>query len=118
MSDVDTYPILKVMNSQYTHFPNFPKMLENVVLPNDTLVAIQHFYDSIHTAFMTTLKTNNFLPDYENIPSNFDPESHLVPDSDHTQYDDASNSYKNMSKTLLHYLKRQQTGSWFRFLSR
>ena len=107
--DTDKYPILKSAINQYTHFSNLPKMLQNVTLLDDSLASVQHFYDNVNTAIMTTLTSNVFFPDYEKLNPYFDHEDHVLPDQTHTKYQEAKNIYKNMSKILLNHLKEKDT---------
>ena len=53
---------------------------------------------------MTTLSSNKFLLDYVDLPHVFDHHTHLLADPNHTQYNDALNIYKNMSRALLRHL--------------
>ena len=62
------------------------------------------FYDAINAVIMTTLSSNKFLPYYVDLPHVFDHHTHLLSDPNHTQYNDALNVYKNMSRALLRHL--------------
>ena len=107
-SDAETYPILRSVGKQ-SHFSALPKMLDQIFLDGDDLSSIQHFYDAINAAIMTTLSSNKFLPDYADLSHGFDHILHLLPTSTHTQYNDALNIYKNMSRTLLRHLHDKST---------
>ena len=107
-SDADTYPILRSVCKQ-SHFSSLPKMLDHTILEGDDLASLQQFYDAINAGIMTTLSSNKFLPDYVDLPYNFDHRTHLLPEPDHTQYNDALNIYKNTSRTLLRHLHMKIT---------
>ena len=107
-SDADKYPILRSVTKQ-SHFSTLSKMIEPIQLEADDLASIQIFYDRINAAIMTTLSSNKFLPDYVDLPFNFDHRDHLLPEPTHTQYNDATNIYKNMSRTILRHLQAQTT---------
>ena len=97
-SDVDTYPILRSIGKQ-SHFSALSRMLEHMMVEGDDRTSIQQFYDAINAGIMTTLSSNKFLPYYVDLPHVFDHHTHLLPDTNHTQYNDALNIYKNMNQT-------------------
>ena len=70
-SDTEAYPILKSTN-HLSHFSRLPKALENITLEADDISSVQQFYDSINTAIMTILSSNDFLPEYTELSQNFD----------------------------------------------
>ena len=107
--DSDKYPILKSATNHHSHFSSLPKTLMTIALKGDDISAVQHFYDTVNTAFMTTLSSNTFLPDYVDLPMTFDFKNHLLPDPMHTKYNEALNIFKNMSRSLLHHLQNQTT---------
>ena len=78
-------------------------------MEGDDLASLQQFYNAINAGITTTLSSNKFLPDYVDLPHNFDHRTHLLPEPNHTQYNDALNIYKNMSRTLLRHLHMQIT---------
>ena len=84
-------------------------MIDHTKLEGDDLVSIQQFYDAINAGIMTALSSNKFLPDYVDLPHNFDCRTHLSPEPDHMQYNDALNIYNNMSRTLLCHLYMKTT---------
>ena len=84
-------------------------MIENICLNDDSLSSVQHFYDSINTSIMITLTSNKFLPEYEALSPNFNCETYILLPPVHTQYHDAKNIYKNMSKILLFHLQNSKT---------
>ena len=107
--DLEKYPILKSANNHHSHFSSLPKMLTSLEMEGDNLSDIQNFYDGINTAFMTVLSSNNFFPDYSNLHHKFDPKDHLLPETHHPQYDDATNIFNNMSRILLRHLRNAKT---------
>ena len=70
---------------------------------------IRQFYNIINTAIMTSLASMKFLPDYDDLTEMFDYNNHIIPQSDHTQYEDAHNAYKQSGRTLLLHLQKGTT---------
>ena len=73
-------------------------------MDGDDLTSIQQFYDIINAVIMTHLSSNNFIRDYVDLTYKFDHYMHILTTSIHTQYNDALNICKNMSRTLLRHL--------------
>ena len=84
-------------------------MLDTIILKGDNVMEIRQFYNLINTAIMTSLASMKFLPDYDDLTTTFDYESHIVPPSNHTQFEDAQNAYKQYGRTLLLHLHKQTT---------
>ena len=83
--------------------------MEGITLDVDDITSVQHFYDGINTAIMTILSSNDFLSDYTDLHHNFDHKDYILPPAGHPQHNDANNIFKNMSRIILHHLKKKDT---------
>ena len=107
-SDTAKYPILQTYEST-SRYSRLAPMLDTIILKGDNVMEIRQFYNLINTAIMTSLASMKFLPDYDDLTTTFDYESHIVPPSNHTQFEDAQNAYKQYGRTLLLHLQKQTT---------
>ena len=85
-TDTDTYPILKSANEKNFHWNKFLTNLANIKLESDKLNDIQKFWNSINTAFCSTLATNKGLGIYKELTSTYNIKDVVTPPIGHTQY--------------------------------
>ena len=69
----DQFPILKLEGNQHVHFSSLSNMIKKITLHGDDIASVQQFYDAINMAFMTTISSSRFLPQYVKLNANFDP---------------------------------------------
>ena len=69
-------------------------MLDTIILKGDNLTKIRQFYNLVNTAIMTSLASMEILLDYDELKPRFDYYDRLILPTDHTQYKDANNQYK------------------------
>ena len=81
-------------------------MVDTITLKGDTMIEIMKFYNLVNTAIMTSLASMRFLPDYDELTAKSDYESHIVRQTNHTQFEDAHNAYKQYERTLHSHLQK------------
>ena len=106
-SDTNKYPIL--LAYQNNKFERFAPMLSQVKLGGDKIADVKRFYNNINVVMMTTLSSMHFLPEYKALTDTFDPVTHILPPTLHTQYEDAVNAYKQYGRALLLHLQNETT---------
>ena len=104
-SDDEKYPILK--QDKMNHWLKYNDNLKNVKLEGDTLMDLQKFWNTLNTAFVSTLNTNKRLGDYDKLQSTFSASDELVLPLRHTQRNQVMYLYENYTRVLRdHLLKR------------
>ena len=101
-SDTNKYHIL--LAYQNSKFERFAPMLSQVKVGGDKIADVKRFYNNINVVMMTTLSSMHFLPGYKALTDTFDPATHILPPTLHTQYENAVNAYRQYGRALLLHL--------------
>ena len=108
-TDTDTYPILKSANEKNFHWNKFLTNLANIKLESDKLNDIQKFWNSINTAFCSTLATNKGLGIYKELTSTYNIKDVVTPPIGHTQYAMGQAAYEHFTRIIRDHITKKET---------
>ena len=106
-SDEDAYPILK--NEKFNHWSKYNDNVKNIVLEGDNLMDLQKFWNTMDTAFTSTVNANKGLGEYETLTETYSAVKILVPPPGHTQRNQGLEAYKNFTRVLRDHLLKKNT---------
>ena len=107
--DTDTYPILKFANENNFHWNKFLTNLVNIKLESDKLNDIPKCWNSINTAFCSTLATKKGLGIYKKLISAYNNKDIVTPPIGHAQYAMVQAAYEYFIRIIRNHTTKKKT---------